>query len=82
MAMLADAAEHSGLDQGFAFALVNLAWAIGQVTGSASGGALAEATTDAVPFLVVSALCLATLVALGRSRSPADAPPVPELQRI
>lgn len=82
MAMLADAAEHSGLDQGFAFALVNLAWAIGQVTGSASGGALAEATTDAVPFLVVSVLCLATLVALGRSRSPADAPPVPELQRI
>lgn len=64
-AMVADAAEHAGLDQGFAFALVNLAWAIGQVTGSASSGALAEATTDAVPFLVVSALCVVTLVALG-----------------
>ncbi len=63
-AMLADAAEHSGLDQGFAFALVNLAWAVGQVTGSASSGALADATSDAVPFLVVSALCLLTLAAL------------------
>ena len=63
-AMVADAAEHAGLDQGFAFALVNLAWAIGQVAGSASSGALAEATTDAVPFLVVSALCVVTLVAL------------------
>ena len=66
MAMLADAAEHSGLDQGFAFGLVNLAWAVGQVTGSASSGALAEATSDAVPFLVVSALCVGTLVALAR----------------
>jgi len=64
MAMLADAAEHSGLDQGFAFALVNLAWAVGQVTGSASSGALAEVTTDAVPFLVVAALCVGTLVTL------------------
>lgn len=64
MAMLADAAEQSGLDQGFAFALVNLAWAVGQVTGSASSGALAQATTDAVPFLVVSALCVVTLIAL------------------
>jgi len=64
MAMLADAAEHSGLDQAFAFALVNLAWAVGQVSGSAASGALAEATSDAVPFLVVSALCLATLAAL------------------
>lgn len=67
MAMLADAAEHSELDQGFAFALVNLAWAVGQVTGSASSGALAEATSDAVPFLLVSALCLLTLAALARA---------------
>lgn len=66
MAMLADAAESSGLDQGFAFALVNLAWAIGQVGGSASSGALADATTDAVPFLVVAALCAVTLAALTR----------------
>lgn len=64
MAMLADVAEQSGLDQGFTFGLVNLAWAAGQVTGSVSSGALAQATSDAVPFLLVSALCLGTLAAL------------------
>jgi len=70
MAMLADAAELSGLDQGLAFGLVNLAWAVGQVTGSASSGALAQATSDAVPFLAVSALCVVTLVALAGRRRP------------
>ncbi len=69
MAMLADAAEHSGLDQGFAFALVNLSWAVGQVTGSATSGALAQATSDAVPFLVVAALCAATFAMLSRTRA-------------
>ncbi len=67
MAMLADAAEHSGLDQGFAFSLVNLAWAVGQVSGSASSGALADATSDLVPFLVVAGLCLATLAGLSKT---------------
>jgi len=75
MAMLADAAEHSGLDQGFAFSLVNLAWAAGQVTGSVTSGALAQATSDAVPFLAVSALCAITFVALARVRArPAGTP--------
>ena len=83
MAMLADAAEHAGLDQGFAFALVNVAWALGQVTGSASGGAVAQATSDAVPFLGVSALCVVTLVALGRRATTAGtgAQPVVAAQR-
>jgi MFS family permease len=62
----------SGLDQGLAFGLVNLAWAVGQVTGSASSGALAQATSDAVPFLAVSALCVVTLAALARPRRPSD----------
>ena len=66
MAMLADAAERSGLNQGFAFALVNVAWATGVVTGSATSGALAQASSDAVPFLVVSVLCAATWLGLGR----------------
>ncbi|MBA2348523.1 MAG: MFS transporter [Solirubrobacterales bacterium] len=64
MAMLADAAEATGLDQAYAFALVNLAWAVGQVAGSLSGGALAESTSDAVPFLVVAAVCAVTFAGL------------------
>lgn len=71
MAMLSDAAEATGLDQAYAFALVNVAWAIGQVGGSLSGGALAEATSDAVPFLLVAAVCGGTLLGLTARRSPA-----------
>jgi MFS family permease len=68
MAMLSDAAEHSGLRQGLAFGLVNLAWAAGMVVGSGGGGALAKATTDAVPAALVAAAAAATLIALTRRR--------------
>jgi MFS family permease len=66
-ALLSDGAEAVGLDQGYAFALLNLGWASGQVTGSAGGGALADATSDMVPFLTLSVVCLATLAALTRA---------------
>jgi len=61
MAMLSDAAELSGLSQGYAMALINLAWASGQIVGAAGGGALAKATGDAVPFAIAAGLCAATL---------------------
>lgn len=66
MAMLADAADQARLQQGFAFALVNLAWAAGQVGGSGAGGALAKVTSDAVPLGLAAALCGATLLMLTR----------------
>lgn len=67
MAMLSDAADRAGLQQGPAFALVNLAWATGATLGAAGGGALADASADAVPMLLVAGLCVATLGAvLGR----------------
>ncbi len=61
MAMLSDAAETGGLSQGYAMALINLAWAAGQIVGAAGGGALAKATSDAVPFALSAAMCAATL---------------------
>jgi MFS family permease len=61
MAMLSDAAETSGLSQGYAMALINLAWAAGQIVGAAGGGALAKATGDALPFALSAGLCAATL---------------------
>ena len=61
MAMLADVADASGLSQGYAMALTNLAWASGQIIGAGGGGALAKATGDAVPFALSAALCAATL---------------------
>jgi predicted MFS family arabinose efflux permease len=68
MALLSDGAEMAGLAQGFAFGLVNLAWAGGQVGGSAGGARLAEATSDAVPYVVLAVLCAATLTLLVRPR--------------
>ncbi len=68
MSMVTDEAELRGLDYGYAFALVNIAWAPGQAGGAAIGGALAAATGDAVPYLALSAICLTTLFALGRYR--------------
>ena len=47
----------------------NLAWAPGQTIGSALGGSIAEATSDAVPYYILSGLALVTLVALGRSHA-------------
>src|SRR5919201_140131 len=68
MSMLTDEAESNGMDFGYAFALVNIAWAPGQAGGAAIGGALAAATGDAVPYLALTAICLATLFALARYR--------------
>ena len=64
MAMLSDAAEAHGLDQGLAAALMNLAWAGGQIVGSGGGGAVAKSSGDALPTVVAAGLCAATLAAL------------------
>ena len=69
--MVTDEAERFGLDYGYAFALVNIAWAPGQAGGSAIGGALASATSDAVPYLGLAGLCVLTLIALARYRETA-----------
>ena len=66
MAMLSDAADSHGMSQGRALALVNFAWAAGQIAGAAGGGGLAKATSDAVPFVLAAALCAATLALLRR----------------
>jgi predicted MFS family arabinose efflux permease len=75
MAMLSDAAEGQGLDQGLAAALMNLAWAAGQVLGSGGGGAIANAAGDALPMALTAALCVGTLAVIGRSRAAAPRSP-------
>ena len=69
MAFLSDQAEIQGLDYAYAFALINLAWAPGHALGSSGGGALAEVTSDAVPYLLLAGACLLTFPLLWRSRS-------------
>lgn len=65
-AMVSEGAEHSGLNQGIAFALLNLAWAAGQAIAAAGSGALAQATSDLVPYALLSAAFVATLADLLR----------------
>lgn len=65
MALVSDTAETHGIDQAHAAALMNLAWAAGQLVGSAGGGAAGKALGDAAPTLAVAALCVATLLGLG-----------------
>jgi FSR family fosmidomycin resistance protein-like MFS transporter len=67
MSWVTDEAEAFGLDYGYAFALVNVAWAPGQAGGSALGGAVASVTADAVPYLALSALCVLSLLTVRRS---------------
>ncbi len=69
-ALLSAGALSRQLNQGLAFGLGNLAWAGGQAAGAAGGGSLSQATSDLVPYGLLAAVCLATLVALRRKRSP------------
>jgi MFS family permease len=68
MALLADSAEAVGLEYAYGFALVNIAWAPGAFSGAALGGAIADATSDTVPYLALSAACLLTLAIVSRPR--------------
>jgi MFS family permease len=67
-AMLSDAAHRIELHQGLAFGLANLAWAAGQTIAASASGAIAQATTDLVPYALLAATCLATFLATLRRR--------------
>lgn len=60
-ALLSQGAHRIQLNQGLAFGLQNLAWASGQAIAAAAGGALAQATSDFVPYSLLAGACLATL---------------------
>jgi len=75
MTLLANFSERRGLDHAYAFALINLAWAPGQALGAVGGGALAHATADAVPYLLLAGICALTLGAVRRS-------PIASLSRL
>jgi MFS family permease len=63
-AMVSDGADRRRLHQGLAFGLANLAWAAGQAVAAASSGALAEATVDALPFVLLATAFALTALAL------------------
>jgi MFS family permease len=63
-ALLSAGADGLGLNQGLAFGLANLAWAGGQALASGAGGALAQVTSDFVPYALIAVACLVTLAVL------------------
>jgi len=71
MAMLSDGIEAAGVAHALGFALMNFAWAPGNVIGTAAGGALAGAAGDTVTYGILAALCGLTLLGL-RAGSAAD----------
>jgi len=68
MALLSDGAQRLRVNQGLAFGMTNLAWAAGQAVAAAGSGALAQATSDIVPYSLLAAACLASLIFLWRAR--------------
>jgi MFS family permease len=66
MALLTDAAEQRGIAAALAFGAMNGAWAAGNVVGPAFGGWLAELAGDSVPYLLLAAVCVGSLVGTTR----------------
>jgi MFS family permease len=66
MALVSDRSETAGLSQALGFGVMNTAWALGNMTGPALAGTIADATGDAVPYLLAAVLCFLTLVATTR----------------
>jgi predicted MFS family arabinose efflux permease len=76
--LLSVAAERMRLHQGAVFGLSSLAWAVGEASASVTAGAVAQATSDLVPGLLLAGICLASVVALapGSPLRPAAERPV------
>ena len=66
MTILSHAGDDAGVAFGYSFGLVNAAWAPGQALGAAGSGALAHATSDTVPYLLLAGVCALTLAGLWR----------------
>ena len=64
--MIGDGAERRQLHHGLAYGMGNLAWASGQGVAAAASGALAQATVDAVPYLLLAATMAVTALTLRR----------------
>jgi MFS family permease len=73
MALLSAGAQRLRVNQGLAFGMTNLAWAAGQAVAAAGSGALAQATSDIVPYSLLAAACLASSIFLWRARRSGDA---------
>lgn len=81
MALVSVRAESIGLSQGLGFGIMNFAWALGNMSGPAAGGALAAAVGDWLPYALAAVLCAVTLAASYRVRIAAGSGPAATTRR-
>ena len=72
-ALLSGGADRLRLHQGMAFGLGNLAWSGGQAAAAFGSGAIAQATSDAVPTVLLAGVCLVALAVVTALRTSAPA---------
>jgi predicted MFS family arabinose efflux permease len=73
MAMITDATDRAGVPLAIATLMLNLAWAFGELAGAPTGAGLSQIGGDALPFLGLAGLLLATLWPITRTRLPQPA---------
>jgi len=66
-ALFSRGTEKAGMDRAVAFAITNFAWASGYAVGAPLGGFLADLRGDALSYLVLTIVCLLTIVFVRRT---------------
>jgi MFS family permease len=70
MTLISDSAEASGLHQGYAVGVTNMAWAAAQVLGGVAGAGVAGATGDGIPSIAIAVILVVTGLYALRSLAP------------
>jgi MFS family permease len=79
MTIITDSAERAAIPVVAASILLNLAWATGETVGAPAAAGLSQATSDALPLLLLAAIMLVTVVPVRRARlRPIHARPSPD----
>jgi MFS family permease len=68
MSIITESAERSGIALAVATMLLNLAWATGETIGAPAAANLSQATSDAVPLVLLAAIMVVTLGPVLRAR--------------
>ena len=77
MSIMTDASERVGVPLVMTTMLLNLAWAFGETIGAPAAANIAQATSDAVPLLILAAIMVLTLVPVVKARLGVVHPPTP-----
>ena len=80
ISVITDSVERLGVALALASTLLNLAWATGETIGAPAAATLSQATSDAVPILLLAGIMVITLVPVTAARlgRPAPQPVTPQ----